>query len=84
MVRSTESRIGYFELPVSILRHHPERLKAVFSKVVVITAVNYGDRGVHQYLAYSDEFDWVPNGAKIPEYECGRHKNMTIYFKRKF
>lgn len=81
MVRNTESRIGYFELPTAILRHKPENLKAVFSKVVVITAANYGDK--HRYLAYSDEFDWIPNGGAVPFYECGRHKNMMVYFKRK-
>jgi len=84
MIRATESRMGYFELPVRLLRHDPEKLKPVFSKVIVITAVNVGDREVHRYLAYSDEFDWIPNGAKIPDYECGRHKNRMVYFKRKF
>lgn len=81
MVRSTESRIGYFDLPTRVLRQEPEKLRPVFNKVVVITAVNCND--THRYLAYSDEFDWIPNGAPIPVYECGRHKNMTIYFKRK-
>lgn len=81
MMRNTESKIGYFELPVSIIRCQPEKLKPVFSKVIVITAVNIGEK--HRYLAYSDEFEWVPNGSKVPEYECGRRKNMMIYFKRK-
>jgi len=84
MIRDTESKIGYFELPTRVVRHEPEKLKPVFSKVIVIvaTVVNNGD--YHRYLAYSDEFDWVPNGAKVPEYECGRHKNRMVYFKRKF
>lgn len=80
MKRATESKIGYFFLPVDLVRKDPEKLKPVFSKVVVITAEVHGER--HRYLAYSDEFDWIPNGGAVPLYECGRHKNNQIYFKR--
>lgn len=84
MVRSTESKIGYFDLPTAIVRSRPDKLKAVFNKVVVITAVKMMTPDVHRYLAYSEEFDWIPNGGNIPHYECGRHKNQMVYFKRKF
>lgn len=83
MVRSTETKIGYFDLPENIVMQQPEKLKVVFAKVIVITAVKMMTPDVRRYLAYSDEFDWVPKGAKVPFYECGRHKNGLVYFKRK-
>jgi len=82
MVRDTEARIGVFELPEAVLRRTPEKLRVVFNKVVVISAVKVFGRDVHQYIAYSDEFEWVPVGRKPPFYECGRHKNGLVYFKK--
>lgn len=82
MVRDTESRLGTFELPEAVLRRTPEKLRIVFNKVIVISAVKVFGRDVHQYVGYSEEFDWIPNGAKVPFYEVGRHKNGLVYFKR--
>lgn len=82
MVDGDQARIGMFELPEGILRNAPEKLKVVFNKVVVISAVKVFGRNVHQYVAYSNEFDWVPKGRKVPFYEVGRHGNGVVYFKR--
>lgn len=82
MVRDTEARIGIFELPEAVLRHTPEKLRVVMNKVIVISAVKVFGRAVHQYTAYCEDFDYIPEGAKVPFYECGRHKNGLVYFKR--
>ena len=70
------SRVGKFYLDnFSYEPPQKEMLKAIFSEVVVIRCecLEYDHR--YEYYAYSDCFDRIEVGDRIPEY------NMKIFMK---
>ncbi len=65
-----KSNLGYFLISTKLLDDANEHmLKAIFNRVYVLNAsANYGTQTV-MYTACSPFFDYVQQGAVIPEYE---------------
>lgn len=66
-------RMGKFEISDSILHNvklHGD-LKFIFSHMVVINAEPSGTSVSIEYTAYSDLFDEIPLGQKVPHYLVG-------------
>jgi hypothetical protein len=62
-------RIGKFELNEDLVVHNPELAKPVFAKCVIVDCVRRFDTQKFEYMALSDEFDDVPEGAMAPWYD---------------
>jgi len=65
-----ERRLGRFSYPAELLEDHPpQELIDVMGKCVIVRAEHMYDTNQIEIVAYSAQFDIIPEGCVIPRYQ---------------
>lgn len=67
----TKNNIGRFKVDSFTIQHHPERVADVFARlrILPVRAEMLFERLAIEYTALCPEFDELPEGAMVPEYD---------------
>lgn len=63
-----ENKIGTFTLQMDVLERYPEVVMQVMSKLIVVRAEFMFHSKEVEYMAYSNMFEHVTFGSKVPKY----------------
>lgn len=79
-----ERRLGRFRVSRTLLDKNWRLLKPLFENVVPVYVENRFHEDSMEYVAYSELFEVVPEGIRIPEYEFvfGKKKDGTVSILR--
>lgn len=62
-------RIGRFGISLTLAEREQELARAIMGKCIIVRCEMMYETNRLEYVAISDEFDEVPQGAMAPEYE---------------
>jgi hypothetical protein len=78
-----DKRIGRFALSRQLVERDPETARAVMGRVIVVRCEMMYPTDTLEYMALSPDFDDVPQGMIVPEYEVHISEGGSrIEFKR--
>ena len=76
-----DRRIGRFSLAHQLIDRDPDAVQAVMARVIVVRCESMYATDTFDYVALSDDFEMVPAGRVLPEYEVHiKNGGRTIEF----